>query len=63
MYRSAALNPDGLPLDADHTQARAQGGMKADRLMLATCNRSRGDGTRETTISPWWDRDWSGALD
>lgn len=62
MYRSAALNPDGLPLDADHSQARSQGGMKADRLMLASCNRSRGDGTRDNLMSPWWDRDWSGTF-
>jgi hypothetical protein len=63
MYRDPSLNPDGLPLEADHTLARSQGGMKADRLMLATCNRSRGDGTRPTVATihdhqPWWSRDW-----
>ena len=46
MYRDPMLNPDGLPLEADHTIARSQGGVLADRLLLATCNRSRGDGTR-----------------
>src|SRR5687767_14145805 len=62
MYRSAALNADGLPLQADHSIARAQGGMKADRLMLATCNASRGDGTRDADMPAWWDRDWTGEL-
>ncbi|NUR09343.1 MAG: hypothetical protein HOQ45_20360 [Nocardioidaceae bacterium] len=61
MYRDPARNPDGMPLEADHTQARSQGGRRADRLLLATCNRSRGDGTR--TVTPtgrpdWWTRDW-----
>ena len=59
MYRDASRNPDGMPLEADHTLARSQGGRKADRLMLATCNRSRGDGTRsERYAAPWWSRDW-----
>jgi hypothetical protein len=46
MYRDPARNPDGLPLHADHETARAHGGKQADRLLLATCNMSRGDGTR-----------------
>ena len=46
MYRDAALNPDRMPLEADHTLARSLGGRKADRLLLATCNRSRGNGLR-----------------
>lgn len=46
MYRDPYLNVDGAPLEADHTLARSQGGMRADRLLLRTCNRSRGDGTR-----------------
>lgn len=61
MYRVAALNPDGMPLEADHTTARSQGGRRADRLLLATCNRSRGDGTRQSLIGgrpQWWTRDW-----
>lgn len=60
MYRDPSLNPDGRPLQADHTHARALGGTKADRLMLATCNASRGDGTRKSDAynSPWWTRDW-----
>ena len=45
MYRDPQLNPDGMPLEADHTLARSLGGTRADRLMLATCNRSRGNGT------------------
>ena len=61
MYRDAASNPDGMPLEADHTLARSQGGTKADRLLLATCNRSRGAGTRlvEAGGPPaWWTREW-----
>lgn len=62
MHKNPALNPDALPLEADHTQSRSQGGRRADRLLLATCNRSRGDGTRTAeapTIRPtWWTRDW-----
>ncbi len=42
MYRDPVLNADRLPLEADHTIARAHGGTQADRLLLATCNRSRG---------------------
>lgn len=62
MYRDPALNVDGMSLEADHTQARSQGGTKADRLLLATCNRSRGDGTRGVQADgqrpAWWTRDW-----
>lgn len=63
MYRHPGSNPDGLPLEADHVIARSQGGTRADRLLLATCNRSRGDGTRTSTIGmgtrpAWWTRDW-----
>jgi hypothetical protein len=62
MYRNPSLNPDGRPLEADHTLARSQGGKRADRLMLSTCNRSRGDGSRGTRYAaPGWSRDWSGA--
>ncbi len=35
------------PLEADHTIARSQGGRTADRLLHMTCNRERGDGTRD----------------
>lgn len=61
MYRDPARNPDGMPLEADHTVARSQGGRRADRLLLATCNRSRGDGTRAASPAgrpDWWTRDW-----
>lgn len=63
MYLDPALNPDALPLELDHTLARSQGGTRGDRLMLATCNRSRGDGTRATTPPAftrpaWWTRQW-----
>ncbi|TFV90403.1 hypothetical protein [Blastococcus sp. CT_GayMR16] len=63
MYRDAARNPDGMPLELDHTLARSQGGTRGDRLLLATCNRSRGDGTRTTDAVPftrpeWWTDNW-----
>lgn len=63
MYRDPARNPDRMPLEADHTIARTQGGTRADRLILATCNRSRQDGTRVATSTlftrpAWWTRDW-----
>ncbi len=63
MYRTPASNPDGMPLEADHTLSRSQGGKRADRLLLATCNRSRGSGTRSFTAmeprpQPWWTRQW-----
>lgn len=62
MYRDARLNTDGLPLEADHSLARSLGGTRADRLMLATCNRSRGNGQRtDRTAAPWWTRDWTSA--
>lgn len=52
MYRNPQLNVDRMPLEADHTIARSLGGTTADRLMLATCNRSRGNGTRGT-VKRW----------
>ncbi len=59
MYRDPRLNPDGLALDADHSTPRAFGGTHADRLLFATCNRSRGDGTRATmTRALVTSRDW-----
>jgi len=62
MYRDRTRNADGRQLQADHTRARSQGGKRADRLMLATCNGSRGDGTRTpqapTEASDWWTETW-----
>ncbi len=65
MYREAWRNIDRLPLHADHTRSRAVAGPNAlaDRLIRATCNMSRGDGTRRPpTAHPWarqgWTRDW-----
>jgi hypothetical protein len=46
MYRDPRSNIDGAPLEADHTTPRSLGGTVADRLLLAVCNRSRGNGTR-----------------
>lgn len=60
MYRTPERNPDRMPLEADHTLARSLGGTRADRLLLATCNRSRGNGTRahETFTPTRTSRDW-----
>lgn len=63
MFRDAALNPDGRALQADHTRARSKGGRTADRLLLATCNGSRGDGARVEDDGgewppKWWSRAW-----
>lgn len=56
MYRDPRLNIDGMALEADHTLSRHYGGTRADRLLLHTCNRSRGAGgnTRQLITS----RDW-----
>ena len=45
-------------LSGDHTQTRAHGGTKTDRLLHGTCNKQRGDGTRDhlrpaLTGQPW----------
>jgi hypothetical protein len=47
MYRQAERNPDGRSLNADHSIARAHGGRKADRLLHDSCNKARGDGSRD----------------
>lgn len=47
MYREAAKNWDGKPLEADHSLARSHGGTKADRLLCSTCNRQRQDGRND----------------
>ena len=47
MYADAAHNWDREPLHADHTTARSKGGKHAQRLLHATCNRQRGDGSRD----------------
>jgi len=51
MYKDADRNPDAKPLEADHSVARSLGGKVADRLMLATCNNSRGNGTRKALVT------------
>ena len=62
MYREAWRNPDGRPLEADHSIARSLGGTKADRLLLSTCNRSRGNGlnanVQVNAPRAWWSRPW-----
>ncbi|GAA3962993.1 hypothetical protein [Gordonia caeni] len=50
MHSDPARNPDGAPLEADHSKARAIHGHKnnpADRLLHHRCNRQRGAGTRD----------------
>lgn len=47
MYKDKSLNPDGLPLAADHTHARTHGGTRADRLLHYSCNSKRGDGSKD----------------
>ena len=47
MFKDAARNPDGRALHADHTRARSRGGTVADRLLHASCNEARGDGSRD----------------
>jgi hypothetical protein len=42
MYREPTWNVDGRALQADHSTPRALARGQADRLMLATCNLSRG---------------------
>lgn len=56
MWRDPTRNFDAAPLEADHSQSRkAQRAAgiavsalrKADRLLHHTCNRQRGDGSRD----------------
>lgn len=47
MYREPEANPDGRPLAADHEVARANGGIKASRLLHFVCNSQRGDGEHD----------------
>ncbi|MFF0816146.1 hypothetical protein ACFYVR_13485 [Rhodococcus sp. NPDC003318] len=47
LRRQPDMNPDGQPLEADHTLARSRGGTRADRLLHSVCNRERGDGSRD----------------
>ncbi|KZM70768.1 hypothetical protein [Nocardia terpenica] len=47
MYRDPARNFDQRQLQGDHSTARAVGGTVTDRLLHATCNGSRGDGSRD----------------
>ncbi|MGW5377452.1 hypothetical protein ACWESM_18600 [Nocardia sp. NPDC003999] len=47
MYRDARRNPDGATLEGDHSTPRSRGGRVADRLLHSTCNRQRGDGSRD----------------
>ncbi|OXR46660.1 hypothetical protein B7C42_01635 [Nocardia cerradoensis] len=47
MFRDPQRNPDGRTLQGDHSKARSMGGTIADRLLHASCNESRGDGSRD----------------
>jgi hypothetical protein len=56
MFRNATRNLDHRPLEADHTRARSRPGSGlADRLLLSTCNRSRGAGELVQLITS---REW-----
>lgn len=46
-YNPTSDEPGTGALAADHTQARAHGGHKADRLLHGLCNKERGDGRRD----------------
>ena len=57
MFKDRTRNPDGRVLQADHTLSRSVGkelgvDTQADRLLLATCNESRGRGMRSTAPAP-----------
>ncbi|MFZ2527416.1 MAG: hypothetical protein WAX14_07145 [Rhodococcus sp. (in: high G+C Gram-positive bacteria)] len=47
MHREAIHNWDGYPLAADHSTARAEGGLDPDRLLHFRCNSQRGKGDRD----------------
>lgn len=47
MYVDPTLNFDCRKLQGDHSIARSKGGTIADRLLHATCNRDRGDGSHD----------------
>lgn len=47
MFKANERNWDAKRLAADHSQARAFGGTRADRLLHANCNSQRGDGSRD----------------
>ncbi|MBO0881924.1 MAG: hypothetical protein J2P17_16600 [Mycobacterium sp.] len=47
MHLTPGLNWDGRTLQGDHSTPRSQGGRVADRLLHATCNNERGDGSRD----------------
>lgn len=47
MFYDKTRNFDGLPLAADHGEARAHGGLIADKLLHFSCNSSRQAGDRD----------------
>ena len=47
LHRDRDRNFDGRSLNADHGVSLAKGGTKADRLLHDTCNKQRGDGSRD----------------
>lgn len=50
MYRDPFRNWDRKPLHADHSKTIARHGIgrtNADRLLHETCNKQRGDGSRD----------------
>lgn len=47
MFIDPERNWDRRPLSGDHSVPRADGGRVTDRLLHETCNKERGDGTRD----------------
>ncbi|QFG09105.1 HNH endonuclease [Mycobacterium phage ThulaThula] len=67
MFKSPLLprNWDGKQLAADHTQPRAFGGKRADRLLHGNCNSQRRDGRLDhvrPALLGCHPRDWAQAL-
>jgi hypothetical protein len=50
MYRDPGRNPDRRALHVDHSKSRSEfgiGNTVADRLLHASCNEQRGNGSRD----------------
>lgn len=65
MYLTPHRNWDSLALAADHSQPRAFGGAKADRLLHGKCNSQRRDGRRDNlrpAVIDCHPSQWAGAL-
>ncbi|MCT2299759.1 hypothetical protein M3G04_02390 [Dietzia cinnamea] len=61
LSRDKARNWDGEALHADHTDPRARGGTKADRLLHGVCNKQRQIGLHDDNrpaLTGTHPRDW-----